>query len=317
MAEPDSVLDRLIHSFAAAETLAQLPPVVDVQGTAPPNPPEATQAKFVGASYVTAYAEAASFVRVADEWSQRHRNRGLGSSANVVDFGSGWGRISRFLLAHVPPSALYAVDVDLEMTALVNTTLPGVNAMTVASMPPTVLRDSVTDSVLAFSVFSHLSPDAHVAWAHEFGRIVSDTGMVFLTVLDHVFLDQVRGAKEAVAGGSQEPFTASLAECFPDLDAARARYNAGEPAYAGVGGGGVLTGDFYGWAAIPKAFVERVWGEAGFDIVEWVPSGTLFGQAMVALVQRRDASPMQTSSRRLGRWFRGSVSMFAVHNPLT
>lgn len=285
MAESDPTLDRLIQSFAAAETLEQLPPVVDVLSRPPQNPPEATQARFVGASYLTAYAEAATFVRVADEWSQRHRGRGLRSSASVVDFGSGWGRISRFLLTHVHPSALYAVDVDLEMTALVNTTLPGVNAMTVSPRPPTALRGGIADSILAFSVFSHLSPEAHQAWAKELGRITADGGMVFLTLLDQVFLDQVQGAKKAVRQGSHEPFTLALAECFSDLDAARAAYRAGEPAYAGVGGGGVLTGDFYGWAAVPRAFMKREWGDAGFDIVEWVPSGTFFPQAMVALAK--------------------------------
>jgi hypothetical protein len=303
LAESGRAVDNLIHSFAGAKTLDAVPRVVDVLRESPPNPPEVIQAQFVGASYVTAYAEAASFVGVADEWSIEHRGRGLAASSHVIDFGSGWGRISRMLLAYVAPAKLYAIDVDLEMTALVGTTLPGVNVLTVQPFPPTVLRDGMADSVLAFSVFSHLSPDAHEAWAREFGRLVAASGMVFFTLLDQVFFDQVRGAKEAVVAGSADAFAQSLSLCFPDLDSSRRRYEAGEPAYAGIGGGGVRTGDYYGWAAIPPEFIKRVWGNAGFDVVQWVPSGTLFPQAMVGLVKRKNGHQNGvTASRRRRLW---------------
>src|SRR5687768_10056082 len=170
--------DELIHRFARADTLRVVPSVVDVMRIAPPNPPESVQAAFVGSSYLTAYAEAASFVRVADEWLGHHRDRRLADASRVVDFGAGWGRISRLLLAHVHPSALYALDIDVEMTALVGSTLPGVNAMTIGPYPPTVLRDGMADAVLSFSVFSHLSPAAHAAWAREFGRLSGPGTMV-------------------------------------------------------------------------------------------------------------------------------------------
>lgn len=302
MSERDRSVQSLVEAFARAQTLKSLPPIVDVLREAPPNPPEDIQAQFVGASYKVAYAEAGSFVRVADEWSTRRRGRGLAASSRVVDFGSGWGRIVRMLLAQVEPARLYALDVDQGMTALVNVTIPGINALTVNPLPPTVLGDATVDTVTAFSVFSHLSPDAHEAWAREFGRIVRPSGMVFLTVLDATFFDQVEGMQKAVAGGSEDTFALSLAQCFPDLADVRARFKAGEPAYAGLGGGGVRTGDYYGWAAIPKVFVERVWGDAGFDITEWVPSGTLFPQAMVGLVRREPGAEPGKTVRPARRW---------------
>ena len=303
MAESDRFVDALIYSLAGAKTMRNLPRPVDVLRKPPPNPPEIIQSNFVGASYVNAYAEAASFVRVADEWSRKHRGVGLADASQVIDFGAGWGRISRMLLARLAPAKLYALDVDLEMTALVNATLPGVNALTVAPFPPTALRDGMAEDILAFSVFSHLSPDAHAAWAGEFGRLVPCSGMVFLTLLDQAFFDQVLETKNAVAAGSGDAFALSLSQCFPDLDETRVKYDAGEPVYAGIGGGGVRTGDYYGWAAIPPEFISRVWGPAGFDVVEWVPSGTLFPQAMVCLVKRTSggrAGGMVRSSRR--RW---------------
>ncbi len=282
--EPD--LERLIHRLAAAETLKAMPAVVDVLRAAPPNPPELIQRAFVGAENLQAFAEGASFVRVADQWSIRHGKRSLAAATRVVDFGSGWGRISRCLLAYLPPSRLYAIDVDIEMTALVNSSLPGVNAFTVDPLPPTVLRSEIADTILAFSVFSHLSPEAHTAWAREFGRLISRGGMAFVTLLDAAFFGQVERAKAAVADGDTSPFNASLATLFQDLDKARAAFDRGQPVYAGTGGGGVRTGDYYGWAAIPVAFMQRTWRKAGFDVVEWVPSGVLFQQAMIGLRRR-------------------------------
>ena len=102
----------------------------------------------------------------------------------------------------------------------------------------------------------------------------------------------------------------SLTEGFPDLEVARAAYEAGDAAYAGVGGGGVRTSDYYGWAAIPPEFIQRAWGDAGLDVVEWVPSGTLFRQAMVGLLKRPtfpERAPEQRSS-----WF-DEDSLAAAH----
>lgn len=293
----DSEFATQVASFATAPSLSALPGVVDVRTAAPPNPPEEVQLKFVGRSYADAYAEAESFVRVCDEFAAKHGPGELASIARIVDFGSGWGRITRTLLLKTEPSRVFAIDVDVEMTALVNTTLPGVNAMTVTPDPPTVLGDASVQAVLAFSVFSHLSGPAHEAWAAEFGRLVAEGGCVAITVLDDAFFAQVAGAQAAVAAGSADGFATSLATTFPDLGQARKAFEHGEIQFAGTGGGEVRTADYYGWAAAPRAYVQRVWGDAGFRLVDWVPSGVLFPQALAFLVKGAPPSRGFTVSR--------------------
>ena len=288
----------LVGRLSAAETLPELPEIVDIATTVPPNPPEAVQTQFVGRSYEDAYNEAASFVRIVDEWLTKRTKRGLASRSRVLDFGSGWGRITRMLLTEVAPTSIYAIDVDPQMTALLNTTLPGVNAMTVPAMPPTVLADASIEAAVAFSVFSHLAPHAHEAWANEFGRVLAPGGMVFITVLDAVFLAQIREAKKHVAAGTAVPFHDGMAPLFDDIDATEAAFNAGEAVYSPAGGGGVRTEDFYGWAAMPAPYIDRVWGAAGFEVVEWVQSGVVFGQAMVGLVRRPGPRPTVASAPR-------------------
>jgi hypothetical protein len=160
--------------------------------------------------------------------------------------------------------------------------------MTIDPEPPTVLGDASVDALLAFSVFSHLSGGAHEAWAAELGRILAPGGFAAVTVLDEAFFGQVAGAQAAVKSGEADDFATSLATTFDDVDAAKAGYDAGEIQYAGIGGGEVRTGDYYGWTAAPPKYVERVWGAAGFRVVEWVRSGVLFPQALVFML-RTDA----------------------------
>ncbi len=290
----DSSFSDQVIAFSKATSMQALPEVIDVSKVVPDNPPEEIQMKFVGLSYEGAYAEAETFVTVTDQFAAKHGRGGFASLNRILDFGSGWGRITRTLLTKVPATKIHAIDVDEQMTALLNTTLPGVNALTIAPEPPTVLGDASIDAAVAFSVFSHLSGPAHEAWAAEFGRIVAPGGVVAITVLDAAFFGQIAGAQAAVAAGEADPFAESLATTFADLTAAQAGFKNGEIQYASSGGGEMRTGDYYGWAAAPTQYVERVWGAAGFQIVEWVPSGVLFPQALVFMV-RGQGGPMRRS----------------------
>lgn len=279
----------LISRFSEAATLDETPSPIDVRTSTPPNPLQQVQLQFVGLSYSDAYAEAETFIRNVEVITRKYAKKGLGESDRLVDFGSGWGRITRFLLGHLPATAIYALDVDPQMTALVNTTLPGVNAMTTQPLPPTVLADASQDGLVAFSVFSHLAPHAQTLWAKEFARIVRKGGFVAFTVLERNFLEVMDAAQRAVADGTANDFQTSMAPTFDDIAAALAGFDHGIPQYAPSGGGGdrdVRAAELYGWTATPRSHVERTWTAAGFQLVSWVPTDELFPQALVVLVRQ-------------------------------
>src|SRR5450756_1844347 len=126
-ADPHSSQESLITQLSDAETLTELPAVVDIAQRTPPNPPARIQEQFVGHSYEAAYSEAFSFMNVVAEWSTESGLGALPTLDRILDFGSGWGRITRVLLTRqVHPRKILAADVDQEMTALVNVTLPGI-----------------------------------------------------------------------------------------------------------------------------------------------------------------------------------------------
>jgi hypothetical protein len=269
--------DRLIDSLTRAPTLGETPSVVSVLDTPPVNPPMSIQERFTGATGKATYREAAKFVGAARGWSERYA--GAGFEQPVLDFGAGWGRITRFLLAHLPATSVYALDVDPAMTALTQVTLPGVQSLTVPPYPPAILRDGAAGTITAFSVFSHLSAAAHEAWSAEFARLLRRDGFAFITVLDQGFLKQLRDDTAVTLGHR-------LSDEFGDIAEAEAQFKRGELVYAASGGGGVLAPDFYGWAVAPRPYVEATWGRVGLDVIEWVPAGALFGQAMVGLRKR-------------------------------
>jgi SAM-dependent methyltransferase len=253
--------------------------------------------------------EAEAFVTAVAEGLRACGHPGLAAS-RVMDFGSGWGRITRVLLTDVAPDRLFAADVDPEMTALVNVSLPGVNALTVSPAPPMVLAAGSMDVVVAFSVFSHLSGEAHEAWARELHRVLRPGGLAAVTVLGEDFIDLVEGSAAAVARGETDGFTASIAGVFADPVAARAGFRADRVQFGATGGGGVRTSDYYGWAAVSRRSVERIWGDAGFELVDWRPSGDLFSQALALLV-RTDDGPIAHTARSVRRRARHAATRSA------
>jgi len=286
MATEQPLAHELVEAMAQAPSVEKLPEPTDLALGIRLNPPEWLQQKVVGSSFRAAYEEASSFVKVSEQVRVDEGDRTLAESGPVLDFGCGCGRISRVLLTKVPRERLYSVDVDPGMIAVVNATLPGLNAMTVSPMPPTIAADATFDSMFAFSVFSHLSEDAHRAWAGEFGRIIRPHGFAFITVMDSIFFAMIRGAQRSVAGGNEDDFAKSFSTLLDDVDVAKRDYDAGGFVYVGSGGGGVLSGDYYGWAAASPDYVARTWDRAGFDVVRWIRSQVLFDQALVVLRRR-------------------------------
>ena len=240
---------------------------------------------------------------------------------DVLDFGSGWGRILRLLLLRLRPEHVWSSDVDLSMTVLVQSTLPGVNATTNAPMPPSMFRSGMFDGVTAFSVFSHLSEDAHRAWAAEFARVLKPGGKVFMTVLEENFLHIVAAAQAEVQSGEADTFSRKIAtvtdDAAADLEAARR----GRFVYAGHGDDdGPRSRTFYSWAVAPRPWLEQTWGEHGFVLETWEPTGELFDQAMAVFVltgagvrpvrrslTRRARSLAGRAWRRVRRTFRPSA----------
>ena len=154
------------------------------------------------------------------------------------------------------------------------------------AFPPTGYPNGKFDVIYAYSVFSHLSPKAVSEWMSEFHRILKPGGVVAFTTRHESFFSYCEWAATQEAG---DDYLRALGKLFPDLDAARAKYRAGEVVHAsssGVGGGGPRDSSFYGETWIPEKFARHGFGP-GFEFVAGYFDGTRYDQACFAL--RRSA----------------------------
>jgi glycosyltransferase involved in cell wall biosynthesis/SAM-dependent methyltransferase len=177
----------------------------------------------------------------------------------LLDFGVGWGRIGRFFLRDINPADLIGIDVNPDSIAECRRLFDAGRFEVCPPRPPGPLAEGSVDFCIAYSVFSHLSHDACDAWMREFHRIVRPGGMIAVTTRGRWFFDYCEAlSRDPAATG----YTAALGALFPDVDAARRRYDAGELVFAtslGVSGGGPLDKSFYGETWIPEAYAERAW----------------------------------------------------------
>ncbi len=230
----------------------------------PSGPSESVQAQFVGWAGGAAMRECYPFFQLV-----KRLYDGDLRVDRVLDFGVGWGRLARLFAHDVPAANLVGVDVDQEILQVCRDTgVPG-DLVHVEPGAPLPHPDGHFGLAYAYSVFSHLSEDAAAGALSELARVVRPGGQLTFTTQGARFLDlcvairakRVHPRDERLSGAE-----ATIDGFFVDPVSAREQFDRGEHVYTGTGGSGVLTGDFYGWAAIPPAWLERH-GDA-FSIVD-------------------------------------------------
>lgn len=239
---------------------------------------EEQQRIFVGSSGVAALQEGHRFVQVLLSQLAKH-GLTLSDDSVVVDFGSGWGRYTRFMLKYVHPDNLYGLEVNAGMVEHCRKAFGMANFLKVATMPPSPLRDGLVDVVFGYSVFSHLSPLCADAWIAEFARITRPGGLVLMTTQGRSFIDFCRGVRES--GNRSNPWYAFLAGSFVDAEQARGDYDNGVFLHAGHG----QYDGTYGESIIPRGYIERAWSK-DFDLVEFIDDRDFLPQAFFVLKRR-------------------------------
>lgn len=180
----------------------------------------------------------------------------LHSQHKLLDFGVGWGRISRFFLRELPLENIYGLDVTAEFIAICEVTFSSRNFFTCQAFPPTRFTDGMFNFVVGYSVFSHLSEAACVAWMREFHRLLAPSGLVALTTRGRPFFDYCQSLKDKVDSG----YPYALSTLFDDFEDARRRYDRGEFVHSnreGVDGGGAMNAQFYGETFIPEKYARE------------------------------------------------------------
>jgi SAM-dependent methyltransferase len=245
----------------------------------PGGPPPEVQARFVGWSGADAMRECFGVYRLVKDLYP-----GELAEATVLDFGVGWGRLIRLFAHDVPEARLHGCDVDPEILQVCRDT--GVPGTLVATEPgaPLPYDDGTFDLAYAYSVFSHLSEDAAKGALAELARVVRPGGQLTFTTQGTRFLDlcvAIRRKRKRRGDLSQAEET--IDAFFANPRKAQRAFDKGRHAYTGVGGTGVLTGDFYGWAAIPERWLRQ--HATGFDVAHVADDPAINEQVVFTLIR--------------------------------
>lgn len=206
----------------------------------------------------------------------------LGRDSQLLDFGFGWGRISRVFMQDVPLENIHGIDVDPGFVALTQKAFDSSNFTECPAFPPTKFPAGKFDLVYAYSVFSHLSEKACRKWMDEFHRVLKPGGVVVFTTRHDSFFDYCAWA---ATQESDNPYLTALGALFPDIEAAKASYRSGELVHASseaVGGGGPRDASFYGETWIPEQFAATEFGD-GFEFIAGYFDPVKYDQACFAL----------------------------------
>jgi SAM-dependent methyltransferase len=169
-----------------------------------------------------------------------------------LDFGCGWGRVIRFFLRDVAPENLLGIDVDEEAIAACRETNPWATFERCDTLPPTTFESESFDLVYAYSVFSHLSEEAHLSWLEEFERILKPAGIMIVTTLARDVIEQAGGWTT----DDEIPWRRAAAAGFGPTKDCLAAYDRGEFCFAPL-----PDSPHFGLAAISERYAREVWNQ--------------------------------------------------------
>jgi SAM-dependent methyltransferase len=172
----------------------------NIRSLLPSVPDPSLQSLWNGASGVALASQSVAFYSKLRERHQAHSRRALADS-RVLDFGCGWGRLTRFLARDVGPGRLYGCDpVEQILDVCRESGLPAVLARS-EFVPERLPFDVEFDLTFSFSVFTHISEPAHESCLRALHAALRPDALLILTVRPPEYLwfsELMRPALEAL-----------------------------------------------------------------------------------------------------------------------
>jgi SAM-dependent methyltransferase len=249
----------------------------------PAFPPVEVQCRFTGAAGDDTMREAFQFYSLVKSLLAQHERRTLNA---ILEFGCGWGRIIRLFTRDVDPPGLWGIDCMSSAIDTCRETNPLARFELTDPFPPTILPANTFDLVYAYSVFSHLSEEAHLAWLGELNRVLKPEGLLIVTTRPREFIFTCAATRET----SKLPsWAAGTAMSFKETEAALARYDRGEFLFEPTGGGDVLDASFFGETCIPQQYVVDHWSRI-FEFVGYLDDRRLCLQNVIVVRKGRHSN---------------------------
>jgi len=212
------------------------------------------QYNLVGSSNEKALRAGFRFYKSIKKYCEQYK-RPVSLNTKILDFGCGWGRITRFFFNDVRSKNVEGVDVNAELIMFCKSDMNYGKYSVINPLPPIDRPGNKFDLIFAHSVFSHLAEHVALAWIEEFARILRSGGLLIATTWGRNFLDRCKAMRDQDhKNGTRK----NWANAFIPVKNAKEDYDRGLFLYEpGPREGGPLDKSYFGLALIPKQYVER------------------------------------------------------------
>ena len=159
-----------------------------IRGFLPDLPAPELQQMWNGTSGAALAAQSVSFYRRLKQGWTDNQTDSL-SGARVLDFGCGWGRLTRMLARDLDPGNLYGCDpVESILDVCRECAVPAELARS-EFLPESVPFETSFDMVFSFSVFTHISERSHLASLEAIHDSLEPGGLFIATIRPPSYLD--------------------------------------------------------------------------------------------------------------------------------
>jgi SAM-dependent methyltransferase len=227
----------------------------NIKAALPAVPDPELQATWNGTSGVALAAQSVAFYDKLRDLHARHGARPL-SACRVLDFGCGWGRLTRFFARDVGPRNLFGCDPVEPILDVCRTCRVPAELARCDFVPEGLPFAQPFDLIYAFSVFTHLSERAHRACLRALHAALAPGGLLVVTVRPPAYLQLSELLRPALSSLGDDPAARLKDPLY--LFAA----HEGQPLGAGRVDGEVT----YGETVVTPAYIRRHWTEL-FELV--------------------------------------------------
>lgn len=173
-----------------------------------PEVPEARlQRRWNGTAGLELLGQSKAFYRQVQDRLREH-GTGPAEDATILDYGCGWGRLTRFFARDVAPGALLACDpVEEILDVCRRDRVPAVLARSDFS-PQSLPFDRGIDLVCSFSVFTHISQSAAESSIRAIHAALNPGGLLIATIRPPAYLGHEPMMRSALTALGPDPVAA-------------------------------------------------------------------------------------------------------------
>lgn len=146
-----------------------------------PFPPDANKFRTIGDTHETRFKMGGATIFKNVEAYLGDLGHTWSDFPNILDWGCGAGRVTRYLIGESGQSVTGA-DIDSDNVGWCRDNLTGGRFETIPLMPKTTFKDGEFDLAIGISVFTHLTEPVQFAWLDELRRIIRPGGYALMSV---------------------------------------------------------------------------------------------------------------------------------------